>query len=470
MIELGGGDKPLGIRVYEALSRAILSGEFGEGGRLPSSRGLAELLGVSRNTVNTAYARLEAEGFISIRPASGAFAVPGARLAEPPRRKPEKNASVGFPEKRNDIVDFKSGLPDGRFFPVSRWSRAMAAALRDAPPSAFGYGAPEGRPELRAAIAAYAMRYRATRCPPDGVLVAAGTTQAIGIIGRALFGQGRERRRIAVVEDPLTCDIKSILSGQGAKIVPVRVDAHGLDPGRIAPGIEPALIYVTPSHQFPTGVSMSVKRRIELLDYARKSGAYVVEDDYDSEFMFRGQPPPSLQGLDPERVIYVGTFSKTLSPALRTAYVIFPPGLLKAAREAKWLSDLHNPVIDQLALARFISEGWYARHIAAMKGIYRRRRIFFSSCLEVEARRAGLRLRLLGDPCGLHLAARFPGRSFTRERLARLEADGVKVYPVSAHALRPRAWADALILGYGSLDEEELGRGARILMESLRRG
>lgn len=464
MIALKEGPGSLSQRLYGALSRAILEGRFAGGDPIPSSRALAAQLGISRNTVNSVMARLEAEGFIVVKPSSGAYAAPGARASKPKRSRPRESDYVGFRAKRNDIVDFKSGLPDGRFFPVARWASAVSAALKESPPSAFGYGEPEGRPELREAIAAYLNRYRAAECSPENVLVTAGTTQAIGIIGSILVAAGKPD---AIVEDPLTSDIKAILARAGARVLPVPVGEDGLDVRNFPARARPALVYATPSHQYPTGASMPIRNRLELIEYARASGAFAVEDDYDSEFRFDGPPLPSLQGLAPEAVIYVGTFSKTLCPALRCGYLILPKRLIKAARQAKWLSDLHNPVLDQLALARFIREGGYASHVNRMKRVYRARRERLVEALSREAEMRGLEHSILGSPAGLHLVARFPGLRFGPRELASIEAGGSKAYPVAPHSLARGAWEDGLILGYGSLDEEEIDAGTRLLAESL---
>lgn len=463
MLVLEESNRPLGQRLYDALADAILSGRFEAGERLPSTRELSTRLGISRNTANSAYAQLEAEGYIRIKKTSGAFVASGVRpcVMKKPARKLDP---VGFGVRRLDLVDFKSGLPDGALFPVERWSRTVNAVLKSATPSDFGYGLPEGRPELREALASYLNRYRSARCSPEDVLVTAGTTQAVGIAGRILASG---KRRAAIVEDPLTSDIKAILTHEGARIVPTAVDEHGMDPDRMPRVEAPALAYVTPSHQYPTGASMPIQRKLALIEWAADSGATIVEDDYDSEFRFDGQPPPCMQGLDPERVVYIGTFSKTLSPAFRTAYMALPPRLMKAAREAKWLLDLHNPLIDQLALARFIGEGHYARHIARMRRVYRSRRAALIGAITAESALTGIEAIVIGENAGMHLVARFPGMEFDGAFLKDTEAAGARVYLASAHSLKPLRWSDALILGYGSLDEEDIAEGIRIIFHAI---
>jgi GntR family transcriptional regulator/MocR family aminotransferase len=206
---------------------------------------------------------------------------------------------------------------------------------------------------------------------------------------------------------------------------------------------------------------MPIQNRLALIDYARRTGALVIEDDYDSEFRYDAPPLPSLQGLDPEKVVYVGTFSKTLSPALRCGYIILPARYIRAARQAKWLSDLHNPVLDQIALAAFIKSGRYATHIAKMKRLYRARRECMVESLERECASTGVSVEVIGNQAGLHLVARFPGVSFTKAKLEAL------AYPVSPHSLRQDSWMDSLILGYGSLDEAEIEAGTHILISRI---
>jgi GntR family transcriptional regulator/MocR family aminotransferase len=477
LVILSTGGETLQNQIYSQLRDQILSGALSGGSPLPSSRSLAAELSLSRNTINAVYARLEGEGYIRIIPSSGILVTEGIGGLRPDTRaaasfKPPREISLtGSLERRRDLIDFRSGIPDLTRFPVARWSRMTRQVLDQATPDSFGYGQPEGRRELREAVCAYAVRYRGVKAEPDQVLVTAGTTQAVSLLTRILLvPEGPDGPRgTAVVEEPLTADIKRIIRGLGGRVVPVPVDSEGFDPVAIPAGTDPAAVYVTPSHQFPLGMVMSLRRRLALTEYARRWGVWIIEDDYDSEFRHSGPPLPSLQGLAPDRTIYVGTFSKTLSPALRTGYLILPPGLVEQGRRLKWFSDLHNPVIDQLVLARFVGEGYYGRHLSALKRIYGRNREVLVSELTSASIRCGLKPEpeILGEAAGLHLSVRFPGMRFDGERLSRLEAAGVKVYPVSEHAEHPERWQDTVILGFGSLDRNDLAAGARIIAETV---
>lgn len=460
-------------QLYGILRKKILSGELSGGMTLPGSRALAAELALSRNTVNAVYARLEGEGYLRIHPSSGARVREGLKTPAPvPEVYPAgEDVTAGFPERRRDIIDFRSGIPSLSDFPVARWGRILKQILAEASPDTFGYGPPEGRQELREAVAGYAARHRGAVVRPESVLITAGTTQAVGLLTRLLLlPEGPDGPRLTcAVEEPLTADIKSIIRGLGGRVLAVPVDRSGFPPAAIPPGVTPAALYVTPSHQFPLGMVMPLDRRLELVEYARSRNCWIIEDDYDSEFRHEGTPLPSLQGLAPDRTLYIGTFSKTLSPALRTAYLIMPPGLISRGRQLKWFTDLHNPTLDQLALARFVGDGHYGRHIAALRRKYRRNREVLVSALDDAARTTGLmpKPEILGEAAGIHLAVRFPGVRFDGTLPAALERAGVKVYPVSEHAENPGLWSDTVILGFGSLDHDDLRNGAGILVKTV---
>jgi GntR family transcriptional regulator/MocR family aminotransferase len=320
-------------------------------------------------------------------------------------------------------------------------------------PQDLSYGQPEGRAELRAEISRYIGAQRGVRCHPDQILITAGTTQAVGIVTRLFL---RKTETVCILEDPITGDLRRIIGGFGARIVPVAVDGQGLDTLRLPSGLKPRFIYVTPSHQFPIGGTMPIQRRIRLLEYARARGSFVVEDDYDSEFRFDSPPVASIQGLDPGRVVYIGTFSKTLCPSLRVGYAVLPPELVNRGRELKWFSDLHNASVDQIVLARFIRDGHFLRYVHAMKKIYRARRAVLVKSLQS---RFGAGVEVLGSSAGLHLCARFPGLRFTDRLVQRIDGGGVRVYPAEEHAFRKGRWEDTLIFGYGMLTAERISEG-----------
>ena len=451
---------PLTRQIYERLRGLILSGGLSTGTRMASTRRLAADLRVSRNIVLDAFDQLLAEGYIETRVGAGTFVASGAVFS--PRDLPDLSAirRVGF-TFQTDLVDFRSGLPDLTRFPTAAWQRLSREVWASLTPLDLAYSQPEGRPELRAEIARYIAAYRGVRCHPEQILVTGGTTQAVGIVSRLLL---RGARRTCVLEDPVTSDIQRITASFGGKILPVRVDGHGLDVDALPPGARPGFIYVTPSHQFPLGVTMPIQRRAGLLEYARARGAFVVEDDYDSEFRYDSPPVSSIQGLDPERVVYIGTFSKTLCPALRIGYIVFPPELVNRGREVKWFTDLHNSSVEQIILARFMAGGHFVRHVHAMKKAHRALR---QALVDSLARHFGPRAEVLGSAAGLHLCARFRGMRFTAGLIGRIEKAGARVYPVEEHAIRKGRWVDTLILGYGMQSPRRLEEGISVLAGCL---
>lgn len=448
---------PLIRQIYSQLRSQALSGELKPGSRLPSSRELAEQLSVSRNVVLEAYDLLYAEGFTEARHGSGTYiaeqAVYPTAVSSP--FSVLEQVSMGY-ESSPDVINFKPGTPDLRHFPLLIWQRMIREAYVGGLDDILGYGRPEGRMELRRAIREYVVNQRGVACHPEQIVITAGTTQAIGIAAGLLLGE----RRDVVLEDPITRDIRLILQGEGGVIHPVAVDGCGLITGDLPETLQPAFVYVTPSHQFPLGGVLPIQRRIALLQYAERSGAWLIEDDYDSEFRFDGPPVSSLHGLAPERVLYIGTFSKTLCPGLRIGYLILPPALIGQGRERKWLRDLHNETPTQLALARFISEGYYLRHLGRMRRLYGQKRQALEHALQSDF---GREVAIIGGATGLHLAARFSGVSFSPELLRSMEAAGVRVYPAEMHAIRSGRLGDTLIMGYGNLEEEQIRRGVGIM-------
>ena len=455
---------PMIRQIHGQIRKRILEGRLEAGTRLPSSRELAEGLGVSRNVVLEAYDLLYAEGFTRSRRGSGTFIAPGAFYPEAEALPgPEAEAvSMGY-DTPPGVINFKPGTPDLGQFPVRTWLSLLKGVYGRPREELLAYGHPEGRMELREAICRYVVEQRGVRCHPEQIVITAGTTQAIGIVCSLLLGRNRE----VILEDPITRDIQLIVRRHGGVIHPVPVDDHGLDTDRLPSPVSPALIYVTPSHQFPLGGTLPIQRRIALLRYAESRGAMVVEDDYDSEFRFDGPPVSSLHGLSPDRVIYIGTFSKTLCPAIRTGHLVLPPHLITRGRTLKWHNDLHNETPTQLALAEFIAGGHYRRHLSKMKKRYRKRRDVTENALEGAF---GDGVRILGSATGLHLTARFEGVHFTDSVLERMEARGVRLYPAAAHCIRPDTHGDALILGFGNLEEEKIEEGIEILREFLEEG
>ncbi|WP_433226822.1 PLP-dependent aminotransferase family protein [Microtetraspora malaysiensis] len=470
----GRGD--LSARIYRQIVDAILDGRLRPGERLPPSRELARRLEVSRNTVALAYERMVAEGFLEGRAGAGTFvtqkALPGRPAAyggaAPRRRKAgavaprrlwqELTTPVDWDSGTPPGYDFRVGAPDPRLFPLATWRRLVAGELRPSVVHAAVYGDPSGHPELRAAISRYIGISRSVRAEPDDVLVTQGAQQALDLVGRVLIEPGDH----VAVEEPGYPPARLLFRSLGARVTGVPVDAEGLDVAAIPATAR--LVYVTPSHQFPLGTPMSPERRAALLDWAERRGATVIEDDYDSEFRFGGRPLEPLHSLDRAgRVVYVGSFSKTLLPTLRAGFLVAPASLLPALRRARQLADWHGDVVTQSALARFIDEGMLGRQIRKATREYAVRRDLILTTLRRDF--ADL-LQVMPSAAGLHLCARLVPYADEDVDLgaviARAREAGVAVENLAAYC-GERPARHGLVLGYGGIPAERVEEGLRRL-------
>ncbi len=442
-------------QIYDQIRLSIVRGDLRAGEQLPSTRQLTRDLSVSRIIIVEVYEQLLAEGYLESRPGSGTYVAEGAYLEATQREHVPSVQTLADPRTENrSVIDFRAGLPALDLFPSKRWGQLGMRVCIESSPSAFGYGHPEGCAELRIALARSLAKTRRVRCHPDQLVITAGAAQALSLVVRLLLSPGEE----VIIEDPGTYDVQRIFSAAGATLSPIPVDEDGMQTALLPPEKHPAFVYVTPSHQFPLGGLLPIQRRIQLIQFARTAGCSIVEDDYDSEFRYSGTPVSSLQELEPDRVIYVGTLSKSLSPALRLGYAVLPLSLVERCRRLKQLTDLHSPVMEQLTLARFIEEGYLERHILKMKKIYRKRREALITALTTTFPHS---LRVSGDATGLHLIAEFYGRAFTEQTLADLESAGVRLYPVERHAIRKGYHLGKVILGYGNLTQGEIEEGVK---------
>lgn len=481
------GQGPLSAQISRSFRRAVLAGELSPATRLPSSRALAQELGVSRNTVLLAYDQLLAEGYVVGRGGSGTYVTsalpdtalptdagresPGVPPVSPPRlsaygRRLVQAPIPPFPSSPPDgrlRHDFRYGVPTVREFPHGTWRRLLARRARAASPGSMSYGPPEGYPPLRAAIAAYLRRARGVGCDREQVVVVNGSQQALDLTARALLDPGDR----VVIEEPHYQGARLVFLAAGARLVPGPVDADGLDIGRLPQeGARARLAYVTPSHQFPTGVVMSLGRRLALLEWARRADAHVIEDDYDSEYRYEGRPIEAVQGLDRAgRVIYVGTLSKVLFPALRLGYLVLPEPLVEAFRRAKWATDRHTGTLEQEVLAEFIGDGHFERHLRRSRTRNAARR---AALLDAVATHLGDRVEVVGANAGVHLLVWLRGIApMALAPLVRRAAGvGVGVYPVAPYYLTPPRQA-GLLLGYAALTEPEIRAGIRRLASVL---
>ena len=474
--------RPLHAQVYEQLRGAMLSGRLAPGTRLPSTRDLARDLAVARITVLNAFDQLAAEGYLDGRVGDGTYVsaqVPDdlfrvdrrrrapsfrARDADSLSSRGRKIAvtSVGPGDYRGRPRPFRTSTPALDAFPYQLWSRLLARCWRHSGRELLTYGDPAGYRPLREAIAGYLGAARGVRCDADCIVLTNGSLHAIDLAVRVLVDPGDA----AWIEDPGFLGARGALSNAGARLVPVPVDAEGMD---VDAAIErsPAarLAYVTPSHQYPLGPTLSLRRRLALLRWARSTGAWILEDDYDSEFRYTGKPLPSLQGIDvDERVIYVGTFSKILFPSIRVGYVVTPPRLHDAFVAARSLGGHASTPLDHAVLTDFISGGWFARHLRRMRMIYASRQRSLLSAARREL--AGL-LEMRPDDAGMHLMGWLPDGADDRAAAAAALRHGVEVTPLSAYCLEPPR-RGALRLGYSGYTPKQLGEGARRLASALR--
>jgi GntR family transcriptional regulator/MocR family aminotransferase len=454
----GRGD--LSVRIYRQLRDAVLDGRLRAGERLPPTRELARRLAVSRNTVAVAYDRLTADGFLTGRVGAGTY-VSGSLPAPKPRKAPAargprpKAIWRSLPSPVAAVAeapeyDFRVGIPDAALFPLETWRRLLARELRAAA-GFVHYVDPGGHPGLRAAIARHVGVSRSVRADADDVLVTQGAQQALDLLCRVLLSPGD---RVAV-EEPGYRQAKLLFASHGAEVVGVPVDGEGLDVAALPSRTK--LVYVTPSHQFPLGTPMSLARRTALLAWAGRVDAVVVEDDYDSEFRFSDRPLEPLQSLDRGgRVAYVGSFSKTLLPMLRLGFLIAPPSLRDALRHARQLSDWHGDVPAQAALARFVDEGLFARHIRRATKVYAERHERITSTVD---RVFAGRLRVVPSAAGLHLCAL--AEQDLEPIAARAARAGVAVQTLSD--LCGGFPEPGLVLGYGSIPVERIDAGLAAL-------
>lgn len=484
-------------QVYNGLRNAILGGRLRTGARLPATRTLAAELSLSRNTITAAYDQLRAEGYIEQRVGAGSFVahtVPDTLLASVPATRHRQVTRAGAPASApaalsargvvlasarlgayapgaGRLIDratcpygqpiaFRSGVPALDAFPTSVWSRIVARRWRrgEVP---LTYGDPAGYRPLREAIAEYVASARGVRCEYQQVLIVNGSQQGLDLASRLLLDPGDQ----VWMEDPGYSGARAAFEAAGAVVIPVPVDAGGM---QVAEGACRAprarLAYVTPSHQCPLGPVMSAARRLALLQWAEAANAWIVEDDYDSEFRYAGRPLPSLQGLDEQnRVIYVGTFSKTLFPALRIAYMVVPPNLSEPFSVAHDVASRHAPAHMQTVLTDFIVEGHFARHVRRMRALYaERQRVLLAAAGQALSEH----LEIAPADAGLHLVGWLPSgvRDVDASRAA--WEHGVQVSPLSRHAITPPA-RGALLLGYAAYTPAQLRTAAERLARAL---
>jgi len=452
-------------QVYTLLRERIFQGRYEARSRLPSTRDLASELGVSRALIVEVYEQLIAEGYLEGRQGSGTYVLDlgGSKPAQVGFVKSDPSAHMTAPRSasRPGGIDFRPSFPSLAHIPHKKWKEVALNVYDQARSSDFGYDEdPAGNWLLRTNICQFLQHVKGIHCPPSQVIVTAGATQAIALLCQLLLKPGDT----VAIEDPTAGFIHSLFASTGADIIPVPVDDHGLCVDKLPTQVQPKCVFVTPSHQFPFGSILSISRRIQLLDYARQTGCYIIEDDYDSEFRYAGMPVHALRELDSEQVIYVGTFSKNLYPALRLGYMVVPQALLESLLRLKRLTDMQCPTLPQLTLAQFIADRHLERHIAHMKRIYGKRRTHLIAAL-TEA--FGSRVQISGDAAGLHLVAKISGLKFDAHLSAQLERRNISVYPAERYTLAKGKHEDSFIMGFGNVTESQITEGIKAISELL---
>uniref|UniRef100_UPI000D3CF07F MocR-like pyridoxine biosynthesis transcription factor PdxR n=1 Tax=unclassified Variovorax TaxID=663243 RepID=UPI000D3CF07F len=444
-------------QLYERLRRAILDGSLAPGSRLPGTRALAEALAISRNTVTATYEHLAAEGYVRPDRQGTRVAELSAPSLAPRAGQPLRTPATALrldqirPAMARTATDaaLRPGVPALSQFPSAAWRRSLDRAIRAAGAAALGYGDPLGEPALRTAIARHLAVARGVRCEPHQVVVTEGAQEAISLCVRLLSNPGDT----GWVEDPGYRGAKAAMHAGDLRIVPLRVDAEGLCVGeqdwRRHP---PRLIYTTPSHQYPGGAVLGIARRLALIAQARQHGAWIVEDDYDSEFRHAGEPIGAMQGLVQDApVLYVGTFSKTMFPSLRLGFLVLPAPLLAAVQAPLEEMLRGGQRHAQLAMADFIESGQFARHLGRMRRLYRDRQQALRLALHTHLK---VPHEIAGGHCGLHLTVRLPAGFDDRRIAAEALRYRIAPSPLSGFALQPTAADNGLVLGYGNTPAE----------------
>ncbi len=468
---------PMYRQLYEALRQAILQGRFRSGQRLPATRTLASELDVSRNTVLLAFEYLLSEGYLKGKTGSGTYVtdtLPEKLLfaarsttdtmpSRPKRQNLSKRgevlSTIHFPV--GESKPLRHGTPSLRDFPFHIWGKLLARQMRRLPYTSFGYGDAAGYLPLREAIATYLRTARDVRCEVEQIIIVNGSQQALDLTARVLLDPGDK----AWIEDPGYLGARKAFIGASVTVTPVPIDEEGLnvEKGREIES-KARLAYVTPSHQFPLGVTMSLTRRLQLLEWADESDAWILEDDYDSEYRYTGRPLSSLQGLDANGcVIYMGTFSKVLFPALRLGYLIVPPDLLDAFISAKAVTDRNSALLEQAVLADFIEQGHFGRHLRRMRLLYQERQQIL---LNATTRHLKGLIEIYPSAKGMHEIAWLPN-DFDDQKVSHEAAEaGLAVTALSTYCLKHSSHP-GLVLGYAAFTEDEIRQAVTRLAGTL---
>ena len=501
-------DLPLHQQIYDQLRDAILTGKLRSRQRLPASRYLAQTLSVSRTTITQSYDQLISEGYLETRPGAGTFVC--AQLPDdlleaycPPTAHQHSEAQLSLESlplsaygdrlvhtsdrvfKPKTDLSFTYGVPALDLFPLKLWRQLCSRRAAQSTDWMDYHGDLMGYRPLREEISAYISQVRAIRCQPEQILITNGTQQALSLIVHLLVNS--TRRESIAIENPGYLSAKRIFASSGAPLVPIPIDAEGMviDGPNGLRSLSAhhliKLVYVTPSHQFPTGVLMPLSRRLALLQWAQENSAIIIEDDYDSEFRYSGRPTPALQGLDSYgQVLYVGTFSKVMFPGLRLGYVVLPPALIPIFRRSKWLQDRQGSILDQQALTDFIAKGHLTKHIRRMRSIYAERRSALVRGLqEISASAQQGAASVLGDESGLHVMAQLPITQSDTRTIEQAKQQGVTLFSAQEQywakdpktqrqsSIQSGIQSGTFIFGFGNISEPDIKEALQRIQISL---
>ncbi|MGL5435372.1 MAG: PLP-dependent aminotransferase family protein [Lachnospiraceae bacterium] len=448
----------LARQIYRQIRQMILNGTLSSGYKLPSTRTLSSELSVSRNTVIEAYSQLIAEGYLTTYKGSGTVVADGLQALDIALTFNQR--AVPKPDKispAKEMIDFRTGVPALEYFPRKEWSNLYREICSTIPNASFGYCKTSGALELREAIAQYLYRVRGMSCDPAQIMITSGSTQGLSLISHVLSA----KQNVVLVENPTHAGLRKVISSTGCSLEGIPVDDKGMCTELLREKQGVSFIYTTPSHQYPLGGVLPIQRRLELVRYAEQNDCYIVEDDYDSEFRYEGQPVSTLYELKPQHVIYLGSFSKILAPALRLGFMILPEKLLSPCKRQKLYSDVHTDVLGQYTLAQFIREGSFEKHVWKMKKHYRRNRNLLLAEL---SKHFPNQFNILGQATGLHVVVRFHDMLFTKETVMAIEAGGVRVYRTGSFYLEKNQEHDnEIIMGYSHLSPEKIAEGIKII-------
>ncbi|MFA9377011.1 MAG: PLP-dependent aminotransferase family protein [Lachnotalea sp.] len=444
-------------QIYIEIRKMIIEGTLTSGQKLPSTRQLSKELGISRNTALEVYNQMIAEGYLEARQGSGTIVSSGLQELKIPISELCNSKKESSSNNDTNIIDFCSGIPALELFPRKDWTKLYTQVCNNLPNEAYGYCDPCGVWELREAIAQYLLRSRGISCDPRRIMITSGSTQGLSLISTLLQKQNKK----VLVENPSHPGLLKVIASTGCVIETIPADNQGLDTNLLSSTRDVSFVYTTPSHQYPLGSILSIQRRLSLVNFASENNCYIIEDDYDSEFRYEGQPISSLYELNPKHVIYIGSFSKILSPAIRLGFILLPEKLLLDYKTLKNYTDVHTEALTQYALASFIRTGQLEKHIWKMKKHYSRNRTHMLAELSKQFPDG---FEILGHATGLHMVVHFHNVTFTTQLVEELANQDVLIYPIEHYLVGTKQdHGNEILMGYSHLSFPNITKGIQIL-------